>query len=144
MKEQSYAKHTKYQPLQHFVWLPLSVMLLLGTLTYFIYSTMKSGFMVENLLLLGIVVLAIIPGMLARMYAIRLQDRLIRTEEQLRYFMLTNKRLDSRITMQQLIALRFAQDDQFVELAERTIAENLSPATIKREVQTWRADHFRV
>lgn len=144
MKKQSYEQHTQYQPLQHFVWLPLSVMMLLGTLTYFIYDTIMNGFLLENLLFVGIVVLAIIPGMLARMYAIRLQDRLIRTEEQLRYFVLTNKRLDSRITMQQLIALRFAQDEQFVELVERVVTENLAPATIKREVQTWRADHFRV
>ncbi|MEG0471863.1 MAG: DUF6526 family protein, partial [Solibacillus sp.] len=92
----------------------------------------------------GAVLLAIIPGMLARIYALTLQDRLIQTEEQLRYYMLTNKRIDDRVTTQQLIALRFASDEEFVNLVERVVAENLSQADIKEAIQVWRSDHHRV
>ncbi|MEG0450535.1 MAG: DUF6526 family protein [Lysinibacillus sp.] len=144
MKSQSANNHTRFHPLQHFVWLPLSFVLLLSTLVYIVYSIMNGTFTVGLLILVGAVLLAIIPGMLARMYALKLQDRLIRTEEQLRYYVLTNQRLDQRVTTQQLIALRFASDEEFVKLVERTVDENLSPADIKQAIQAWRADHHRV
>jgi len=46
--------------------------------------------------------------------------------------------------MKQIIALRFAPDDEFVILADRAIKENLSPVEIKKEIKNWRADHHRV
>lgn len=73
-----------------------------------------------------------------------LQDRLIVTEEQLRYFMLTGNRLAARLTKSQWIALRFASDEEFVELANRVVVEELSPDEIKKSVKSWRADHQRV
>lgn len=144
MKEQSASNHTQYQPLQHFIWLPLSFLMLVLTVIYIIFTIVNGAFSLLTLLLIGIVLLAIIPGMLARMYALILQDRLIRTEEQLRYYMLTNKRIDSRITMKQLIALRFASDDELIDLVDLTIAENLTPEAIKKTIKHWRADHYRV
>ena len=144
MKQQSASNHTRYQPLQQFIWLPLSVVLLLSTIGYVIYRIASGTFSAALLLLLGAVVLAIIPGMLARIYALTLQDRLIRTEEQLRYYMLTNQRIDARITMKQLIALRFASDEEYVALVEKTVKEDLSPEEIKASIKSWRADHQRV
>ncbi|PIC86763.1 hypothetical protein CSV72_06570 [Sporosarcina sp. P20a] len=144
MKEQSYENHTRVTPLQHYIWLPLSFVLLLTTAIYGIYQFVKHGFSMQILLLFAIIVLAIIPGMLARIYALSLQDRLIVTEEQLRYFMLTGNRLDTRLTKSQLIALRFASDEEYVELANRAVVEELSPDEIKKFVKSWRADHQRV
>lgn len=144
MKEQSVEKHTQYQPLQHYIWLPLSLVMLVSVLGYAIYELVNGSFTLQTLFLIGLVVLALIPGILARMYALKLQDRLIRTEEQLRYYMLTTKRIDSRITMNQLIALRFAPDEEFVRLVDRAVAENLTPIEIKQSIQMWRADHQRV
>ena len=144
MKEQSYENHARYHPLQHYVWLPLSFLMLVSIVVYTIYQFIKNGFSLQLLLLLGVVVLAIIPGMLARIYATTLQDRIIRTEEQLRYYMLTKNRLDDRLTIDQLIALRFASDEEFIELVDRTIDENLSNDDIKKLIKTWRADHHRV
>ena len=95
-------------------------------------------------LLFAIIVLAIIPGMLACIYALSLQDRLIVTEEQLRYFMLTGDRLDTRLTKSQLIALRFASDEEYVELANRAVVEELSPDEIKKFVKSWSTNHQRV
>ncbi|MBA4538674.1 hypothetical protein H1Z61_16470 [Bacillus aquiflavi] len=144
MKEQSFHNHTRYQPLQHFIWLPLSLSMLVCTIGYVIYQIMNDAFSLQLLFLLGLVVLAIIPGMLARIYAITLQDRLIRTEEQLRYYMLTKKRIDPRITIKQMIALLFASDEEYVRLVDRAVAENLSPREIKREIHVWRRDDHRV
>lgn len=144
MKEQSYANHTRYQPLQHFIWLPLSLLLFIGTVVYTVIEFVKDGFSLYLLLLVGVVILAIIPGMLARLYAITLQDRLIRNEEQFRYYMLTGRGLDNRLTKEQVIALRFASDKEFVELVNRAIEENLSPDDIKKSIKTWRPDHHRV
>ncbi|GAA0304793.1 hypothetical protein GGQ92_003258 [Gracilibacillus halotolerans] len=144
MKEQSYENHTRYQPLQHFVWLPLSFLLLIETVVYAVIEFINYGFSLHLLLLVGVVILAIIPGMLARIYAITLQDRLIQNEEQLRYFMLAGKGLDNRLTKEQMIALRFASDTEFVELVNRTIEENLSPEDIKKSIKIWRPDHHRV
>lgn len=144
LKQQSATHHTKYQPLQHFIWLPLSFLMLLLTIGYIVFTIVKGSITFETLLLFGIVILSIIPGILARKYALTLQDRLIRTEEQLRYFMLSNKRISPKITLQQLIALRFASDEEYLELVEKTLSENLSPASIKQLITNWRADNNRV
>ncbi|ANU15137.1 hypothetical protein B481_1460 [Planococcus halocryophilus Or1] len=144
MKEQSYEKHVRYPRLQLFFWVPLSFVLLLTTASYGIYQFVKNGFSMQLFLIFAIIILAIIPGMLARIYALTLQDRLICTEEQLRYFMLTGNRLDPRLTKSQLIALRFAPDAEVVALAERAVVEELSADAIKKTIKLWRADHQRV
>lgn len=144
MKEQSFENHARYFPLQHFIWLPLGMLMLISTIGYSIYQLVKGQFSVQTLLLLGIVVLAIIPGMLARIYATTLQDRIIRTEEQLRYYILTTKPLDQALSTQHLIALRFASDEEYVSLVGRAVEEELTPNEIKQAIKVWRADHCRV
>jgi Family of unknown function (DUF6526) len=79
----------------------------------------------------------------ARQFATTVQDRAIRAEENLRYFKLTGNLLDPRLTMQQIVALRFAPDLEFVGLANRAIAENLSNADIKKAIKDWRPDYHR-
>jgi len=90
-----------------------------------------------------LVVLSIIPGILARSYALKMQDRLIRTEEQFRYFILTNEPIDSRLTIQQLIALRFASDAELPALAKKASEEDMTPDSIKKSVVNWRSDFHR-
>lgn len=144
MEEQSFDKHARYFPLQHYVWLPLSMLMLISVFGYTIYQFVKGEFTFGSVLLIGLVILAIIPGMLARIYSVKLQDRMIRTEEQLRYYMLTTKRLDPALTMDQLIALRFAPDEEFIALVDLTLAENLTSVDIKKAIQVWRVDAHRV
>jgi hypothetical protein len=79
----------------------------------------------------------------ARMFALKAQDRAVRAEEQLRHFVLTGKLLDPRITVRQIIGLRFASDDEFVALARRAAEQGLTEDAIKREVKNWRADTYR-
>lgn len=120
------------------------MVMLISTIGYIIYQLVKGQFSVQTLLLFGILVLAIIPGMLARIYATKLQDRIIRTEEQLRYYILTTKRLDPALSTQHLIALRFASDEEYVSLVSRAVEEELTPNEIKQAIKVWRADHCRV
>jgi hypothetical protein len=79
-----------------------------------------------------------------RVFALKAQDRAIRAEENLRHFMLTGKPLDARLTLRQIIALRFASDDDFADLARQAADKNVSPDAIKRAVRNWRADFHRV
>ncbi len=83
-------------------------------------------------------------ALFARIFALKAQDRAIRAEENLRHFALTGKLLDPRLTVKQIIGLRFASDAEFVALAQRAAEEKLSLDAIKRAVKDWRADYYRV
>jgi len=80
----------------------------------------------------------------ARSFALRAQDRAIRAEETLRHFILTGKPLDSRLRMGQIIALRFASDDELPELAFKAAEKGLRSKTIKKMIKVWRSDNYRV
>ena len=88
--------------------------------------------------------MGIITSLLARMNPLKVQDRTIRVEEQLRYFILTGSPIDPKITIPQLIALRFASDDEFPKLAEKAALTSMTPDEIKNEIQQWRPDEHRV
>ena len=79
-----------------------------------------------------------------RRFAIVVQDRAIRAEENLRHYSLTGKLLDKQLKLSQIIALRFASDEEFVELAQRAVKENLTNKQIKEAIQNWRGDYHRV
>ena len=78
-----------------------------------------------------------------RRFPIAAQDRAIRAEENLRYFTLTGKLFDNHLTMSQIIALRFAPDNELVALTDRALKESLSNAAIKKAIKNWKADHHR-
>ena len=78
-----------------------------------------------------------------RIFALKAQDRAIRAEENLRHFAKTGKLLDPRLTVRQIIGLRFASDDEFEKLCERAINEKLSEDEIKKAITNWQADTYR-
>jgi hypothetical protein len=84
---------------------------------------------------------------LARGNALRVQDRVIRLEENLRYQRLLTPELlaaSQSLTIRQIIALRFASDAELPTLVQRALSENLPPKVIKQAITNWRADDLRV
>lgn len=80
----------------------------------------------------------------SRGFALKAQDRAIRAEENLRHFILTGKPLAKALRLSQVIALRFASDEEFAALCERAEKENMDSKSIKMAIKSWRADHHRV
>lgn len=83
-------------------------------------------------------------GWYARVFPLKAQDRAIRAEENLRHYVLTGKLLDPRLEPLQIVALRFAFDDEFPALAKKAAEERMAPKDIKRAVRNWRPDTYRV
>lgn len=85
--------------------------------------------------------------MLRQHYALGLQDRILRLEFRQRYFEIYGQRsenIEERLTFSQIAALRFAGDDEFKKLLEKTLKENLSANAIKKSITEWKADQNRV
>jgi hypothetical protein len=141
-KPQTFANHTRLDPLFHFVALPIFAIAVIVGVVHFIWrpSLHTGAFFVVS-------VAAAIALLKTRLYALKVQDRVIRLEERLRLSSLLSEPMRSRIpelTVGQLVALRFASDAEVPKLAERAISEKLSPADIKKAIQTWRPDYWRV
>lgn len=142
MKKQNYSNHRQFNPLYHYVTLVLLFILLVGA-GYFLFENKDSNLLLSILLIVSIFT-SLIIAFNSRLFALKAQDRAIRAEENLRYFILTGKRLSDKITIRQIIALRFASDEEFVPLIEKTIHENLTSKQIKKEIKDWRGDYHRV
>ena len=148
-KPQTFANHTRWDPLYHFFVLPVFVLGLLLTLIHFFahitHGDLRDHIHAFLLILLAIALLLLVFKL--RLYALKVQDRIIRLEERLRLSQLLPEPLRSRIpelTVAQLVALRFASDAEIPKLVERTLKENLSRADIKKSIQNWRPDNWRV
>ena len=79
-----------------------------------------------------------------RIFPLKAQDRAIRAEENLRHYVLTGKLLPPNLKISQIVALRFAPDDEFLPLIEQTLDKNLTQKEIKKEVKNWKSDEYRV
>jgi hypothetical protein len=143
MNEQNYANHSRRVIGFHVV---LGSFLIIGTISSLVnvWLQLKAN---DGVFSAALIALLFICGIFlfwfSRQFPIKVQDRAIRAEENLRYFILTRKPLDNRITMSQIIALRFAPDDEFVILVDRAINESLSATEIKKAIKNWRADNYR-
>jgi hypothetical protein len=148
-KPQTFANHTRWDPIYHFFVIPVFVLALLLTLVHF-FAHITQGDMrdhIHSFLLILLATALLIMALKERMYALNVQDRVIRLEEQLRLMRLLPEPLRSRIpelTEGQLCALRFASDAELPKLAERALNEKLSRADIKKAIQNWRPDYWRV
>ena len=140
-KKQIFSNHTHYVPLYHYLTFTAMAVLIVGT-TYNLITGMPQNFL-TNFLFLLLVLTVISVSFHNRSFALKVQDRAIRAEESLRYYVLTGRRIDRSISIYQLIALRFADDDEFVELVEETVKGNLTPLQIKKRIIKWRLDYYR-
>jgi len=148
-KPQTFANHTRLDPLYHFFVLPLFGLALVASFIHF-FAHIGHGDFRDHFHAFVLILLALAFMLLAlktRFYALKVQDRVIRLEERLRLASLLPEPTRSRIpelTEGQLIALRFASDAEVAGLAERALNEKLSPADIKKATQNWRPDYWRV
>jgi hypothetical protein len=142
MKEQNYKNHTQVVYSYYlFTGIPI-IVLVVFAIKRIIADSSHNLELNVLLLLIGWILLTMLFR--SRKFALIAQDRAIRAEESLRYFILTGKRLDQRLTIGQITALRFAGDDEFPSLVQQAIEENLSNDSIKQRIKSWRSDWNRV
>lgn len=141
MKEQSYQNHGRYLILWHFITGAAVIAVVIGSIVNLANSAKENLYSASLLFVVSLILASIF--WYARAFALRAQDRAIRAEENLRHFILTGKPLNSSLRMSQIIALRFAPDDEFPELAKKAAEEKMSNKEIKLAVKNWKADHHR-
>ena len=143
MQVQSYKQHARYVPIWHFVLSTILIACLAGSVWNLFRANEHHSGRLVGAIILGLSIGGLIIFWYARAFAIAAQDRAIRAEENLRHFALTGKLLDSRLTMSQVIALRFAADTEFLLLAEKAAKENMKSRDIKMAIVNWRPDNHR-
>jgi len=139
---QTLANHVKIDPPFHYFVLPVFAITWIVSV---IFLVRHPGFLHFWIVIFNSAI--IVAVIRARQYALKVQDRVIRLEERLRLSALLPDSLRSQIAKlseDQLIALRFASDEELPALVERTLATNLTRADIKKAIQLWRPDYWRV
>jgi hypothetical protein len=141
-KPQSFKSHARFDPPYHFFLTFVSIASIVIAVIYCIHH-----FCFVSVWLVVVSLAALIVVFRMRTYPLRVQDRVIRLEERLRLQALAPAEWHTqiyRLTEDQLIALRFAADDEVVELAKQALEHNLSRKQIKERIKDWRPDNWRV
>ena len=118
------------------------LLLIVGSVVNYINSSESNVYSASLLLVISVVMLFLWFYM--RAFALKAQDRVIRAEENFRHYLLSQKPLSNRLSIRQVIGLRFASDEEFVALAEKAEKENLSENEIKKQIKNWKPDTYRV
>lgn len=146
---QNLSNHARFDPPFHFFAAPVFLANLIAVITFTVRHAMHHG--THDLgFHLWLVVLSIALVVLTtntRVKDLKVQDRVIRLEERLRFAALlppAEHAAASALTLRQIIALRFASDSELPALVRRTLSENLTPKQIKAAINQWRPDHHRV
>jgi hypothetical protein len=137
---QNYKNHTQYNPLHHFILSPITLIVFIMAIVAWFQA---EGSYFNSLVATGLLLVTLV----ARLYALKLQDRVIRLEMRQRYFELSGKRfaeMEAQLTLKQIIALRFASDEELLPLIDRARSEKLSSKAIKEAVKNWVPDTNRV
>ena len=140
---QSYENHVRREPM----------VVVAGVLNIIALIVAIVGVAMGNSRVIGsaVIILAvgvIIVGGLVRTYSVKVQDRVIRLEMRLRLARILPDDLKSRVmefTLGQLVALRFASDEELPALARKVLDEKItSKDSIKKQIKNWQADFHRV
>lgn len=138
---QTYKNHPRFDPLFHFFLGPVAMLMVIATI---VECVRNPGWMTGAHILVAL--WALVATFKIRLYALKVQDRVIRMEERLRLKevapVLGEKIGD--LTADQLIGLRFASDAEVAGLAAQALAGNWKRKQIKEAVKNWRADYWRV
>jgi len=146
---QNYSNHRRFDPPFHFFLLPVFGLGLILSLIHFFYHLRESDVRdnIHSFLLIVLAVALLVLVLKTRLYALKVQDRVIRLEERLRLMQILPESLRARVpelSEDQLCGLRFASDAEVAKLVERALSEKLSRTQIKKAVQNWRPDYWRV
>lgn len=149
MSTQNLKNHRKYYPLHHFIFYPISLVLLFISLfQIYININHNSSFVkIWSAIATVLVLMIVLSFMLRQHYALGLQDRLIIDEFKFRYFTLSGNRLESQtyhFSDSQIFALRFSQNEDLLELMNKTIENDWSSSQIKQNIKHWKADNKRI
>ncbi|MDR6919473.1 MULTISPECIES: DUF6526 family protein [Chryseobacterium] len=145
MKIQNYNNHRKFYPPHHFIYLPLLILLEVFGM-YKIWDDPENK-LIWILFSIVVFLLFYLAFMTRQHYALGLQNRMVRLEFKQRYFEIFGERSDEtaeKLRFDQIAALRFAYDDEFKELLNRAIHENISGDEIKRSIKRWKPDLYRI
>ena len=142
MQIQNFKNHGQIVPGFHYVTLLLLVAVLIGSIVNLVNSAHENVYSASLLVVLTIA--TILLAFFARGFALKAQDRAIRAEENFRHFIATGKPMDSALTMGQIIALRFAGNDEFLALSAKAVTDKMSSKEIKMAIQNWKGDYNRV
>ncbi|MBC7850156.1 MAG: hypothetical protein H7Y31_10495 [Chitinophagaceae bacterium] len=142
MPKQTYKNHRRFVGTWHIL-TAIGILALLAGSSYYLYQTYtKDSYPAVLFLLTGLILVSIFLH--ARQFALKAQDRAIRAEENLRHFVLTGRVLDKRLRTSQIIALRFAADEEFVALATEAAEKKMRSQDIKKSISKWKPDINRV
>ncbi|MGB0123413.1 MAG: DUF6526 family protein, partial [Silvibacterium sp.] len=139
---QSFQNHARFHPVFHFALLPA---FFINVIVAVIVLVRAPGWLTAWGMVMAVALCTLL--FLARTNPLKVQDRVIRLEERLRLTTLLPDPLRARISElseYQLIALRFASDEEIPALVQKTLTERLKPAEIKKAIVNWRADNCRV
>jgi hypothetical protein len=139
---QSFKNHGRVDPAFHLV---LATVLVVNLVMAIVYSVKHFDMFTAWLVILSVAIW--IPVLKIRLYALKVQDRVIRLEERLRLQALAPAEWHAEIyllTEDQLVGLRFASDGEVVELAKQALDKNLGRKEIKERIKSWRPDEWRV
>lgn len=143
---QNYKNHTRYFPLHHFVVTPFTLIIMAWSLVN-LFTVWGTEELSQAWYSLAIAFVLLLLPVIARIYALKSQDRIIRLEMRQRYFELTGKsflKLENKLRLSQIIALRFAGDDELLPLMDKAIKEKLKSKEIKKSIKNWQEDIRRV
>ena len=141
-RPQTYANHSRVVPLFHYVVLPLLTINLAAAI-----ATLGDGLTFAAVNGVGTAFALVLVAFFARGNALKAQDRVIHLEERLRMERLLPDDLKPRIndlSTSQVVALRFAGDDELPALMRMALDEHAGSKTIKQAINNWRADYRRV
>lgn len=141
-RPQDLKHHGRLHPAFHLLTIPVLVANVVFAIIHCVHHVS-----VWSVWIVVVSVVALVPVFIIRIYALKVQDRVIRLEERLRLQALAPSewhRQIYRLTEDQLIGLRFAADDEVVGLAEKALEEGLSRKQIKERIRSWRPDYWRV
>ena len=143
MKTQNFKTHGRLVAGYHKVLYPMLIAGFIGSCINLSHSCANGNYYSASLIVL-LFLTVMLSSFFGRSFALRAQDRAIRAEENMRHFIMTGKALPSALTIRQIIGLRFASDEEFLELIKDAIENNLKEKQIKAKIKNWKADFYRV